>query len=705
MIGLTFHRLLYAATIVTIWTSIAPAQAAVERVEVQERTLFSAGKAFGNVGAYIRISGRLHYSVDPESEYNIAISDLSLAPVDSRDRVQFSGDFVLLMPLDPERGNGRLIYDVTNRGGMVALSRFNDGTGRDGARSAADLGNGFLFEQGYSLLWTGWNWDVEPNTHTLTIDLPIARQKDGGYISGRVISEVALTETASSTRHIPASSIGYSPTDMDSRNAQLSVRAVGQESYTTFTRDSWRFGRPVDILSAQISLSDPKWITLDSGFESGSVYRLIYQARNPRVVGLGLAAIRDALSFFRFNTRDSTGNQNPLLENGAELPRATIAYGASQSGRVLNTLIWYGLHVDEAGRMVFDGAMIDIAGAGKGGFNYRFAQTSRHFSHDLDLDFATDFFPFSTSSQTDSDKKVQGSLFDQARALRAIPRLFIVNTSTEYWTRSGSLTHTETDGSIDVEPDESVRIYMVAGGQHVIGVPDTRGTLVHCRNPLDYRPVLRALLSHLDAWITLDRNPPQSAYPRINDGTLVSIEDYQAQFPDAPFLRTPDGYLQPPRLDYGPRFETEGIADQVPPKREAAYITLIPAPDEDGLDQAGIRMPDIKFPLGTYTGWNPQNAATGAPDRLSRWFGSFIPFARTIPERTDRADPRPAITERYISRADYLESFAEATLDLANREMILGIDINPMIERAGFRFDQVMTHTPNDESCAYLAQR
>ena len=677
--------------------------AAVDRIEIHERSLIADGAAYGRVGSYIRISGRLHYSVDPESPYNSAIADLNLAPTDDRGRITFAGDFVLLTPLDPARRNNRLLYDVTNRGGIQMLGRFNDASGRNGARTAADMGNGFLLEQGYSLLWTGWNWDVAPRPSTLTIELPIARQENSQPITGSVISEMAPLEQTLSTRHIAPGSIGYKPVQANVPNAQLSVRNSNETQYTPVPRQQWRFGRPIDATPDGVALNDDTWITLDSGFEPGRVYRLVYQSRNPPIVGLGLASIRDALSFFRFAQTDSTGNANPLVENDANLPEAVLVFGASQSGRVLNTMILHGLHVDESGRMAFDGAFIDTAGGGKGSFNFRFAQTSRHFGHDIGLDYPTDYFPFSSGTQTDRETQISGSLFDQARALNAVPRVFILNTSTEYWTRSASLVHTETDGSGDIELDPSARLYVIAGGQHVIGTTDERGTLVHCRNPLDHRPVLRALLSHLDAWVTLDRAPPPSQYPKIGADTLVPINVYNERFPGGAFLRRPESQLMPPRLDHGARFESDGIADIVPPRRGPSYVTLVPSPDEDGIDVAGIRLPDIEAPLGTHTGWNPYSADTGAPDRLTTWFGGYIPFARTIPERQDLGDSRLAITERYISKADYLESFAAATLELAGKELILGIDINPMIEKAGVRFDRAMARSVNDESCEYLS--
>ena len=662
-----------------LWGLLMPpdSQAMVERIEIQDRQIVADGTAYGRVGSYVRISGRLHYAVDPDSSANASIAHLALAPLDARGRIIFSGDFVLLTPLDPARRNNRLLYDLSDRGGMIALSRFNNASGLIGARTAADLGNGFLLEQGYSILWSGWNWDVIPRLNTLTIDLPIATEADGRPIIDQVVTEIMPTATARSARHISHGSIGYAPIRMDDPTAQLSVRNTGDSLYTNISRDSWRFGRLIEATPTGLLLSDPTWITLEGGFDPGRIYRLSYRTRNSVVVGLGLAAVRDALSFFQFESADTIGNPNPLAENGASLPDTTLVFAASQSGRVVSAILAHSLHVDERGRMVFNGALVDTAGAGESSFNHRFAQI-------------------------DDTLGLSENPPNSARTLDTSPRLFIVNSSTDYWARSASLFHTTTDGTQDIISEESTRIYLIAGAQRGFAVPDQRGILSHCSNPLDYRPVLRALLSHLDAWVTLDRAPPPSRHPRLEYNTLVTRGAYRERFPDAPFFRVPADLPMPPRLGLGSGFTTEGIADKVPPERGTPYITLVPAPDTDGMDIAGIRMPDISVPLGSHTGWNPQNASTGASDRLSGSFGSFIPFARTVPEREILNDPRSAITERYSSKEDYIASFTEATLELAEQELILGVDINAMIEAAANRYNRVMEHSPNDESCGYL---
>ena len=107
----------------------ASASAEVVRIEVSSRETFAGGQAFGAVGAYEKVRGRLHYAVDPASPANARIVDLGRAPRDASGRVTFTGDFVLLKPVDLAKGNHRLLYEVNNRGNLGMLSRFNRAAG------------------------------------------------------------------------------------------------------------------------------------------------------------------------------------------------------------------------------------------------------------------------------------------------------------------------------------------------------------------------------------------------------------------------------------------------------------------------------------------------------------------------------------------------------------------------------------------------
>ncbi len=419
---------------------------------------------------------------------------------------------------------------------------------------------------------------------------------------------------------------------------------------------------------------------------------------------LGLAGIRDALLFFRHEKTDKYGNANPLLDDGAAPPATVLAYGAAQGARLLQSMVYYGLVADGRGRMAFDGALLKGAGGGKGGFNLRFGQANRHFSPDVDLDFPTDWFPFSTAPAAEAPGADPHSVIDKATALNAVPRLFYVNTATEYWARSASLTHTVIDGTADLAPTPRARIYTVSSAQARIAAVNGDSTLAHCLNPLDERPVLRSLLLHLDAWITLKQEPPVSVYPQLSDGSLGKLSQYIDGFPKIPGMRTPSRVLEPPRLDFGPRF-ADGIMDLVPPKVGKTFTTLVPLPDKDGLDKGGIRLPDLAVPLGTFTGWNLLNAATGTPERLARFDGSFVPFPRNENERLASSDPRTSIAERYATRDAYRQAYAGAALDLAEKGLILGADVDGMVERAGAFYDRLMARNIASESCGYLTAK
>jgi hypothetical protein len=673
-----------------------PVEAAVDRIEILEQTPFADGATFGAVGGYERIRGQLHFAVDPEHPANAALVDLALAPRDARGLVTFAADFLLLRPVDLSRGNHRLLYEVNNRGSLGALAMFDGAGWNNDPTTRADAGNGFLFERGYSLLWSGWNWDVVPGDSRLQIDLPVATEQ-GRPISGPVAAEFVVNQWTRSTPFMWGNSRGYPPVSLDASDARLTVRTAPDGARTEIPRDHWRFAR----LEGDRLVPDPTQVFHVPGFEPGLIYEVVYPARDPRIVGLGLAAIRDAISFFRFEAADVTGAANPLAETGAPDPEAALIFGISQSGRVIQHILWQALHVDEAGRMTFDGALIHVAGAGKGSFNHRFAQTTRHPSHLEDQQYPADFFPFTTTPARDPVTGATGDVLERARATGALPRLFYTTTSTEYWTRAASLLHTDVTGSEDVPLDPHARLYFLSGAQHGNWRFAQRSPYQNCGNPLDHRPPMRALLLALDAWATEGREPPGSVYPRLADGTLGSVEDYRRAFPKIPGLAVPTGNLQPLRLDLGPRFAREGIADKQPPDFGPPYVTRVPQPDADGNDQGGIRLPALALPLGTYTGWNLRRPEVGAPDKLARWSGSFIPFAPTATAQRAASDPRLSLEARYGSRTDYEEGIKTAAAALVGQGLLLADDVPVMTARAGAFYERVLAREAGDPSCAY----
>jgi hypothetical protein len=650
-----------------------PARAEVVRLEVRSRTLFASGMAFGSVGPYEKLTGRLRYAVDPANPANARIVDLRLAPRDAGGRVAFSGDFILLKPADLARGNHRLLYEVNNRGNLGILARLDRAEGSNDPETAAHAGNGFLLRQGYSILWSAWNWDVLPGDGRLQIDLPIAT--DGGRpITGTVVAEIVVNERSDVQPVAWGDSRGYEALDPANRkDATLTVRDEQRAPRVEVPRDRWRF-------------EDATHLRLDGGFEPGRIYELVYTAKDPRVVGLGLAAIRDAISFFHFAVQDGTGMPSPLArvaQGGSSRPdpEKALIFGISQSGRVIQQMLFDGLHVDEAGRMVFEGAMLHVSGGGRGSFNHRFAQTTRHPSPLEDNQYPADLFPFTTTPETDPVTGETGDVLAAAKATGHVPVLMYTGTSTEYWTRSTSLLHTDVTGTRDAAVDERARIYFITGGQHGIAAARDR-VYEYPPNPLDHSPPLRALLLALDRWATTGAAPPDSVYPRIDRGELVTVAAYDSRFPKIPGVRVAGRSLLPSRLDFGPRFKADGIIDLQPPAFGAPYVTLVPDADADGNDKAGIRLPDVAVPLGTYTGWNLRPSRMGAPDQLARWSGSFFAFAGTEEERRRSGDPRPSIAARYASKGEYVSRVAAAADALERRGFLLPEDARAIVERA-----------------------
>jgi hypothetical protein len=296
---------------------------------------------------------------------------------------------------------------------------------------------------------------------------------------------------------------------------------------------------------------------------------------------------------------------------------------------------------------------------------------------------------------------------DRARDERGnLPKIVIANTSTEFWNRDGSLIATTPDGTADVTPAANVRIYAFMGAQHYVGRSHTRAPYVNCVSTTDHYLPMRALILALDRWTGGGAPPPPSAYPRLADGTLVSVAAYRAAFPKSIGMTPPQDNLHEDRLNFGPRFESDGIADIIPPRHGPSFATRVPSPDADGNDRGGVRLIELEVPLGTHTGWNEREAATGFPWATARFDGSFLPFARNEAERRAAGDPRPSLAARYPSRAIFIARLKAA----AAREVAAGFLLPEDAERAVVEnvglYDRILVRDPSDQGCMYLfAQR
>lgn len=657
-----------------------PAQAAVDHVEILSREPANKGTVYPGVGAYELIRGRAYFTEDPDAPANRAIVDLAGAPRNKDGKVEFAADFRLLRPVAPSRGT--LIYDVANRGYGVA-GKF------DATWDAAGDGYGsFLERHGFSVLTSAWQWDVKPpegaGDRPLVLAPPVA-EDHGRPITGRVLNQFAVDKPSATASFVGILGRAYWPAVADDPEAVLTSRAKPGDPPRPIPRGSWRFAPSSDG-------DAPTKIELDGGFAPGRIYELVYAARDPYVVGLGPAGIRDLLSWFRTHPFE-----------GAPEPKHVVLFGVSQTGRLITHMLRQGFDVDEQGRLAFDGAIAEVGGAGGGSFNHRFAFPTRASGFLEDAAYPTDLFPFTTATARDPATGRSASMLERARAADgSVPKVFFVEKSSEFWGRAASLFATTPDGRADVAPDANVRLYFLAGLQHFAGEDPARDSTVNCVNPQHDEPTLRALLVDLDDWIGGRAGPPANAYPSLEGGTLVEPARYGEFFPHGIGLTPPPEPHVAKRLDFGPRFETAGVVDRSPPEEGPPYGVLVPRPDRDGIDLGGWRPPEVAAPLGTYTGWNPRAASTGFAWALDRFQGSFQPFARTEAERRAASDPRPSLEARYGSRSGYLDALRAATAKAVTERWLLEEDVPAIVAAQAAFYDRVMAHDPHDQTCAYL---
>ncbi|MBS1854619.1 MAG: hypothetical protein JST11_04585 [Acidobacteria bacterium] len=650
------------------WSAVlllaAAGQAAVRSVEIAERGVILNGRTMGGAGAYERIRGTVHFALDPKAAANSGVRGLPLAATDADGLVECSAEFYLLKPVDAAKGNGTVLFEVSNRGGRGMLSRF------DFARAGQEFGDDWLLEQGYTLAWLGWEWDLPAaNRDLLHFTAPRFRA-DALPARGLVRSEFVADRTVTS----------FSLGDRNQIPVALG-RAVG-----LFAADS--SGRATAIPASKWRLTaDRTSVEMAGGFEPGQLYEFVYEGKDPVVAGAGLAAIRDWISFLKF------GGADPALGDLYKSGKRAIGFGISQSGRLLREFLYDGFNADERGRRVFDGVWADVGGAGRGSFNFRYAQPSRDGWPYLNIFYPTDVFPFTDTDETDPASGRRDGLLARARRANVVPKLFLTNNSSEYWGRAAALVHVTADGAKDAALDANTRCYFLAGVQHIPGsLPLTRQGTRYERNPVDHRPVQRALLAAMQAWLKDGKAPPESVYPTLRAGELTRLDGLRfPRIPDgAGVVETPGYPRVARRLDFGPDFATQGIATREPPAIEGAYPVLVPQVDADGIDLGGIRLPELAAPLATVTGWNLRAPERGAPEQLAEFYGAMFPFPKTKADRERTGDPRLSVLERYPNREEYIKQAGAAAGELVRRGFVLPRDREYVIDRAARLWDALM---------------
>lgn len=672
-------RFLLLTIATLLLATVSPAR--VISVEVTGRDAVLDSKPFGLAGPYESVRGRIRFAVDPGNEANRIVTDIALAPLNWSGQVEFSTEFYLLKPVDARRGNGALLYEVSNRGRKGMLSFFNLASGSLDPKEASHFGDGFLLSEGYTLLWLGWQFDPPLRPGLLRLETPTATNA-GKPIRGLVRSDFVVRDRVMAHSLADRDHVPYPVADPDASENVMTVRDAAQGKRQVVPRDRWRFARMED----GEPVADRGSVQLDGGFEAGRIYEVVYVSEGPALVGLGPAAVRDTVSYIKYDGSEHLGVPADAIDRA-------IAFGISQSGRFLRTFLYYGFNEDERGRIAFDGVMSHVAGGGRGSFNHRFAQPSRDAHPYMNFVHPTDIFPFTGRAQLDPETGREDGILTHRLDRKFWPKIFYTNSSYEYWGRAASLIHTDIEGKKDIELFDNVRVFMFAGTQHgPASFPPTVSIGQQKANPLDFRWSMRALLQGMSAWTAARSDPPESRYPRVGDSTLVLPESLG--FPDLPGVKTSSRVHKAYRVDYGPKFVTEGIVTKEPPEVGRAFPILVSAVDSDGNEVAGVRMPELQVPLATYTGWNLFNERSGPTHEISSMVGSYIPFASTRSERNAQGDPRPSIEERYGSKEEYLGRVAQAGIDLIAAGLLLHRDLPAIVKNASRHWDYRMGGDP-----------
>lgn len=622
------------------------AVAEVVHIQITSREPFAADVP-GKVGPYERLRGRVVYALDPGHEANLGIIDLATATPNEQGRVELYADLEILTPVDRDLAQPTVLYVVNNRG------RRTWG------------GEPFFLSRGYVTVSSGWIAEVPVHPPLLRLEAPIANDDQGVNVVGLVRADVVTDEPAS---RLPISNqLSYEPLAHRVEDATLTRRVREKDPPQEIPRDAWQLlvaAGPGDEGSGLVEVQ----IALDGGFEPGVIYEVVYEARGSVVQGAGFAAMRDLVSFIKFDT----SRMNPLVRSdGRPVATRVIGQGRSQSGRALRMFLSEGFNADEEGRQVFEGVMPTIAGGGQGFFNHRFASPTRTNTQHRDHLYPSDVFPFTYGDETDPFTGAQDGILRRARETGTVPKVMHLDTASEYWHRSGSLVVTDPLGETDTQVPAEVRIYVFGGTQHSPATePSTRGQ--QQPSPTDYRPFQEALFLALDRWVTDDTPPPPSVHPRIADGTLVGWTEDEAGWTPLPGVRYPTVIQEPELLDYGPSFATHRRLERHPPRRTGkSYRVRVPALDEDNNELGVLKMPSVSVPLATYTGWNLRHPMIGAEHELLRLTGSYIPFPATTAQRVATGDPRRSVAERYSSFADYLDRYQAAARALVAQRYLL----------------------------------
>ena len=617
---------------------------------------------------YERLTGHFSGELDPADPRNAIVNDLALAPRNASGKVEYSATFTLLRPADAAKASGVLWYEVPNRGN----SPLNP-------RPSADA-----LAAGHVIVSSGWQGDLTPRAGLETIRVPFARNADGSPITGPVLARLSNLPAGASTASLETgfAALRYQrPATLDTSQALLTWQAADDGAAIPIAPADWAFANCATTPFP--GEPDATRICLKGGFAPDLLYQVVYTAQDPLVLGVGLAATRDLVSFLRYADRDDSGAANPVRG----LVHRAIAFGTSQSGNFLKTFLHLGFNQDEGRRVVWDGVNANIAGR----------QTPLNFRFAIPGGAANLYEPGSEGvlwwgTYRDVLRgRPAASLLDRCRATQTCPKIMETFGSTEFWglRMSPGLVGTMADTDIPLPPQ--VRRYYFPGVTHGGGRGGFDSTARPGRgcalpdNPNSTAEAMRALRKALTDWVVSDVAPPASRYPMLAKGELVPPVHSAMGFPAIPGRPLPDHLINPFFIyDFGAAFRANDLTGAIgrqPPPIVGMVPMLVPRTDADGNEVSGIPSVLHQAPLGTYLGWNV-TAAGYEKGRGCGFAGGFIPFARTRAERERTGDPRPSLEERYGTHEAYVKKVEQAARRLVEQRFLLPDDAERLVREA-----------------------
>jgi hypothetical protein len=656
----------YILTALLFLAVVSTAEAGVIRVEItsKESPCFE-GRIFGAAGAYEKLRGKAYGELDPLSPQNALITDIQLAPRNARGLVEYSMDIYLLRPSDQARGNHKLFVEIPNRGGKL-FGGLNNSSGGNDPSTAAQAGEAFLLNQGYTIAWCGWDISAAATKNNLTITVPIARNPDGSSITGASYEYISF-DNANTLNY----KLFYTAATLDTGRAVLTRRDHLDDKPVTVP---WEY-------------ADNRTIRLSpegTPFQKSAIYEFSYTARDPLVAGIGLAATRDFVSLLRYG---SAGVTSPTA--GMQY---AYSFAISQPARYMNDFQTFGFNEDEEGRRVFDG-IEDWLGGGSGvNINFRFAQPGRTERNRQNHLYPEAVFPFGYPSLKDPCSGRTAGRLVRESASHTLPRVIEINSANEYWAKAASLLHTDLQGR-DLPDPENVRFFLISGAQHGTGDGNSTGIGQQLQNPTNAEPALRALFIVLDEWVVRGTRPPDSRVPRMSDGTAAPVtvrpgyltgivKPAVLGWPSIPGVTYTGLVTQRICFDFGPESGKGILADLPPsPAGRPVYPNFVSRVDRDGNEIAGIRLPSVAAPVATTTGWSLRRAGFGENDG-GESAGQRIPFQQTKAGRISAGDPRLSLEERYGTHDKYVEAVIRAARQLAAGRLLLEEDVEKYIRAA-----------------------